>query len=82
MGQQLDQGDGEGRTGYVCDISQSPAGKKERNLLLDDLLKESFYLTERNANYRQALDGQLALRRKELSPMLEISDTAFIKKKC
>ena len=48
--------------------------------LLDNLLKESFYLTERNANYRQALDGQLALRRKELSPMLEISDTAFIKK--
>ena len=51
MGQQLDQGDGEGRTSYVCDISQSPACK-ERNLLLDDLLKESFYLTERNANYR------------------------------
>ena len=54
--------------------------RKQKNLLLDDLLKESFYLTERNANYRQALDGQLALRRKELSPMLEISDTAFIKK--
>ena len=30
MGQQLDQGDGEGRTGYVCDISQSPAGKRKK----------------------------------------------------
>ena len=63
---------------FVTSVSHRLA--KERNLLLDDLLKESFYLTERNANYRQALDGQLALRRKELSPMLEISDTAFIKK--
>ena len=57
---------------FVTSVSHRLA--KERNLLLDDLL------TERNANYRQALDGQLALRRKELSPMLEISDTAFIKK--
>ena len=56
---------------FVTSVSHRLA--KERNLLLDDL-------TERNANYRQALDGQLALRRKELSPMLEISDTAFIKK--
>ena len=63
---------------FVTSVSHRLA--KERNLLLDDLLKEPFYLTERNANYRQALDGQLALRRKELSPMLEISDTAFIKK--
>lgn len=63
---------------FVTSVSHRLA--KERNLLLDDLLKESFYLTERNANYRQALDGQLALRRKELSPMLEISDTAFTKK--
>ena len=63
---------------FVTSVSHRLA--KEINLLLDDLLKEPFYLTERNANYRQALDGQLALRRKELSPMLEISDTAFIKK--
>ena len=53
---------------------------RERYLLLEHILKEPFYLTERNANYRQALDGQLALRRKALSPILEISDTAFIKK--
>lgn len=53
---------------------------EEKSLLLEDLLSESFYLTEQKANYRQALDTQLALRRKEICPMLEISDTAFIKK--
>lgn len=63
---------------FVTSVSHRLA--KERNLLLDDLLKESFYLTERNANYRQALDGQLALRRKELSPMLETVILPFIKK--
>lgn len=63
---------------FVTDFNHKLA--KERDLLLEDILKEPFYLTERNANYRQALDGQLALRRRELYPTLEISDTAFIKK--
>ena len=46
--------------------------------VLDDILQEPFFLTEKHANYRQALDQQLALRRQSISPVLEISDTEFI----
>ena len=45
---------------------------------MEDILEEPFFLTEKNANYRQALDQQLALKKQALSPVLEISDTAFI----
>ena len=45
---------------------------------LDDVLQEPFFLTEKNANYRQALDMHLAGCHRALSPVLEISDTAFI----
>ena len=49
------------------------SGKK-----LDEILREPFFLTEKNANYRQALDQYLASCHRSLSPVLEISDTAFI----
>lgn len=55
----------------------SKFARKDR-LVLDDILQEPFFLTEKHANYRQALDQQLALRRQSISPVLEISDTAFI----
>ena len=45
---------------------------------MEDILEEPFFLTEKNANYRQALEQQLALKKQALSPVLEISDTAFI----
>ncbi len=45
---------------------------------LDEVLQKPFFLTEKNANYRQALDQYLASRHVSLSPVLEISDTAFI----
>lgn len=47
-------------------------------LKLDDLLEQPFFLTERNANYRHALDRFLASRQMILSPFLEISNTEFI----
>lgn len=47
-------------------------------LSLNDLLDKPFFLTEKHANYRQALDLHLASRRQSLSPLLESSDTAFI----
>lgn len=50
----------------------------QTNLSLNDLLDKPFFLTEKNANYRQALDQHLASRRQSLSPLLESSDTAFI----
>lgn len=61
---------------FVVSAASRFAGKEK--LVLDDILQEPFFLTEKNANYRQALDQQLALRRQSISPILEISDTAFI----
>lgn len=61
---------------FVASAASKFAGKDR--LVLDDILQEPFFLTEKHANYRQALDQQLALRRQSISPVLEISDTAFI----
>lgn len=61
---------------FVASAASKFAGKNE--LILDDILKEPFFLTEKHANYRQALDQQLALRRQSITPVLEISDTDFI----
>lgn len=61
---------------FVASAASKFAGKNR--LVLDDILQEPFFLTEKHANYRQALDQQLALRRQSISPVLEISDTAFI----
>lgn len=61
---------------FVTSAASRFAGKER--LVLDDILQEPFFLTEKHANYRQALDQQLALRRQSISPVLEISDTEFI----
>ena len=61
---------------FVASAASKFAGKDR--LVLDDILQEPFFLTKKHANYRQALDQQLALRRQSISPVLEISDTAFI----
>ena len=45
---------------------------------MEELLDKPFFLTERNANYRHTFDNFLASRQIELTPALEISDTAFI----
>lgn len=61
---------------FVASAASKFVGKEK--MVLDDILQEPFFLTEKHANYRQALDQQLALRRQFISPVLEISDTAFI----
>lgn len=61
---------------FVASAASKFAGKEK--MVLDDILQEPFFLTEKHANYRQALDQQLALRKQFISPVLEISDTAFI----
>lgn len=53
---------------------------QKKELEIEEILSKPFYLTERNANYRQALEQELALRKQTLSPVLECSDTAFIKR--
>lgn len=61
---------------FVSSVESEFAGKK--NLKLQDILGEPFFLTEKNANYRQALDQYLARQSRTLEPVLEISDTEFI----
>lgn len=51
-----------------------------KGLRLKELLNEPFFLTERRANYRLALDRFLASRDLKLDPFLEISNTDFITK--
>lgn len=61
---------------FVASIKNRLADKK--HLKWNDIMQEPFFLTERNANYRQALDQSLALKHQTISPVLEISSTAFI----
>ena len=60
---------------FVSAPNYKLAGKK--NIEVEEILNAPFYLTERNANYRQALEQELALHKQTLSPVLECSDTAF-----
>ena len=59
--------------------SLSPLAKR-KGLRVEQLLGEPFFLTEKDANYRRALDRYLASRQLELLPFLEISNTEFILK--
>ena len=61
---------------FVASVNSEFALRKE--MVLQDILGEPFFLTEKNANYRQALDQHLALENRTLDPALEISDTEFI----
>lgn len=61
---------------FVSSMDFPLAGRK--HLHLEELIDEPFFLTEKNANYRRALDRFLASRKMVLSPFLEISNTEFI----
>lgn len=61
---------------FVASSDSPLSGKKQ--LHLEELLTEPFFLTEKNANYRRALDRCLASKELILSPFLEISNTEFI----
>ena len=76
MGPELGEGHGEGGAGSICGLCRfGVCGKDAED---GGYSGRTFFLTEKNANYRQALDQQLALKKQALSPVLEISDTAFI----
>lgn len=76
MGPELGEGHGEGGAGSICGLCRfGVCGKDAED---GEYPGRAFFLTEKNANYRQALDQQLALKKQALSPVLEISDTAFI----
>lgn len=50
----------------------------EKDLQVETLLKEPFFLTEKDANYRRALDQFLASKNMVVTPALEVSNTEFI----
>ena len=53
-------------------------GGRKRQVSLKDLVKEPFFLTEKNENYRRELDAFLEERSLSLTPALEISNTDFL----
>lgn len=58
-------------------FSNSPLSKKSK-LSINDIIKEDFYLTETNDNYRYALDQKLAEFNLQVDPILEVSNTDVI----
>lgn len=68
----------------ICFVSSSkhPLAKKTANekrpLDLEELLKEPFLLTEKDASYRFVLDRYLASNGQKIEPFLEIGNTEFI----
>lgn len=61
---------------FVCAASHPLA--KRSNLTLNDLLQETFILTERNVSYRHELDQRLLQSGLAIKPYLEIGNTDFI----
>lgn len=61
---------------FVCSVDSPLAREKE--LKLDQVIRQPFFLTEKADNYRLSLDQQLAARQLALNPILEVSDTGFI----
>ncbi len=49
-----------------------------REIRLEEIMDEPFFLTEKNENYRRELDCFLESQGRELTPFLEISYTEFI----
>ena len=61
---------------FVCSVDSPLA--REKDLKLDQVFRQPFFLTEKADNYRLSLDQQLAARQLALNPILEVSDTGFI----
>jgi DNA-binding transcriptional LysR family regulator len=61
---------------FVCNVD-SPLCKKE-NLALEEIIHEPFYLTEKEDNYRHALDQYLAMEGFSINPLMEVGDTEVI----
>ena len=61
---------------FVCSVDSPLA--REKDLKLDQVIRQPFFLTEKADNYRLSLDQQLAARQLALNPILEVSDTGFL----
>lgn len=60
---------------FTVSANSPLAGKKMK---IEDLLKESFILTEKNVGYRTGFDRELARRSMEITPILEVGRTDII----
>ena len=61
---------------FISSVSHPFADR--RQIPLEELRQETFFLTEKDANYRYQLDQYLASLSMNITPFLEISDTEFI----
>lgn len=61
---------------FVSSPDSRLVGRK--GLEVEELLEEPFFLTEKNENYRRELDQFLESKGRELTPVLENSNTEFI----
>ena len=75
MGAELDEGHGEGGAGSICGLCRFGVCGKDAE---DGGYSGRTFFSHGKECHRQALDQQLALKKQALSPVLEISDTAFI----
>lgn len=67
------------KTEEIVFVSSSKHPKaSQKNIPLSNILNETFFLTEKNANYRYALDQFLSSQNQYITPFLEISNTEFI----
>lgn len=51
---------------------------ENKDVSLEEILDEPFFLTEKNENYRREVDHFLETKNRSLTPFLEISNTEFI----
>ena len=56
---------------------ESPLATR-KDIPLEEVIRQPFFLTEKADNYRLSLDQHLAARQLALDPLLEVSDTGFI----
>ncbi len=63
---------------FVASANSHLGRERLKRFSIEDLTGEAFFLTEKNANYRQSFDQCLAERNLTIAPLMEISNTEFI----
>ena len=61
---------------FICSV-QNPLAQQE-NVSVEQLLKHSFFLTEKGMSYRRCMDEKLARRGLEIQPALEMSNADLL----
>lgn len=61
---------------FICSVDHPLAGKKQ--VMIEELLEQPFFLTEKGMSYRRILDEKLAQNSMEIRPVLEIGSPDLI----